>query len=274
MPELAEVELSRRCWAVAEGETILKEQTHPSTRVFRDCEASHFKKHLLGKQMTHSCSHGKRMFFSFGEKLHLELHLGMAGRLFIEAPGYLPQKHDHFVLETENHALVYSDYRQFGRVLLHHDQSPWKDLPLDPRSRAFTQKYLQEKLSSRQKASLKALLLDQALFPGIGNWMADEICWRLGAHPGNRLAQIEFSALCREVKAVVRGALKHVADNNSHHQKGEGFAAGSYVANVPPATWLFQHRWKKGGFCPKCSCELSRGTIASRTTAWCPHCQK
>jgi formamidopyrimidine-DNA glycosylase len=118
--------------------------------------------------------------------------------------------------------------------------------------------------------------LDQALFPGVGNWMADEICWRMNVHPATPTAQIDASALRKETRFVTRGALRHVADKNESllADRKKGFAAGGYVAEVPPHSWLFQHRWKKGGSCPRCETLLARDTIATRTTAWCPSCQK
>jgi formamidopyrimidine-DNA glycosylase len=41
-----------------------------------------------------------------------------------------------------------------------------------------------------------------------------------------------------------------------------------------PKNWLFHCRWDKGGRCPRDGTLLDHGTIAGRTTAWCPVCQK
>jgi formamidopyrimidine-DNA glycosylase len=42
-----------------------------------------------------------------------------------------------------------------------------------------------------------------------------------------------------------------------------------------PDSWLFNHRWKAGGRCPREGCDepLKRETIRGRTTCWCPRCQ-
>jgi formamidopyrimidine-DNA glycosylase len=40
-----------------------------------------------------------------------------------------------------------------------------------------------------------------------------------------------------------------------------------------PSSWLFSHRWKDGGHCPRCGTGLLRQKIGGRTTCWCPSCQ-
>ena len=282
MPELAEVELARRIWAAAEKEIITEVHCHPKTRVYRDTPAVAIQANLTGARLLNSASHGKRLLFNFEKKegsksilFPLEVHLGMSGRLALAPPDHLPHKHDHLILRTLKHSLVYNDYRQFGRAHLHEDPAPWKDLPHEVLSHHFTTAHLRTLLSRRSRTSLKAFLLDQNCCPGIGNWMADEICWRLLLHPATPTVSLDTIALRRELRFVTRGALRHVADKNENlaRNPAKGFAAGSYVAQVPPSSWLFQHRWKAGGHCPKCKIKLARDTIASRTTAWCPHCQ-
>jgi formamidopyrimidine-DNA glycosylase len=199
----------------------------------------------------------------------------MAGRLYATTPDHRAEKHDHFLLRTPAHTLAYNDYRQFGGLKLHREPDPWAALPPQVLDRAFTLSYLTKLLDRRPRVALKALLLDQAAFPGVGNWMADEVCWRLGAHPASPVGKLDPAAVRSTARTVCRGALRHVADKNFSlaSTRTEAFAPGSYVHLVPPRHWLFQHRWKAGGACPACKTSLSRATIAGRTTAWCPSCQ-
>ena len=279
MPELAEVELARRLWEPAVGETITAVECHPKTRVFRACPARTLSKLLPHSTLTATRAHGKRLLFTFSPTttapLHVELHLGMAGRLYAAAPDHLAEKHDHFILRTEHRSLVYNDYRQFGGVKLHRTLDPWAELPPQVLDRGFSLSYLSALLDRRPRVALKALLLDQSAFPGVGNWMADEICWRLAAHPSTPVGRLDPAALRTASRTVCRGALRHVADKNFTlaSARTQAFAPGSYVHLVPPPSWLFQHRWKPGGSCPRCHDALSRATVAGRTTAWCPNCQ-
>jgi formamidopyrimidine-DNA glycosylase len=281
MPELAEVELSRRVWAVAEGQTLTEIAGHPQTRVYRDCSLAGLKRALKGAVLLGSRAHGKRMFFKFsaegkGGTRWLELHLGMAGRLARSETGAKRHKHDHFVLVTREWQLAFNDYRQFGRLFLHPEGvDPVADLPIEVLAAKFTLGHVRAIQERRGKRALKAVLLDQAMFPGVGNWMADEICWRMGRDPAVPLGQVDAALVRRVSRMVCRGALKHVADGNAgQYATDEGFSPGNYVKRTPPADWLFRHRWKAGGICPNCGTVLERGVVASRTTAWCPNCQK
>lgn len=286
MPELAEVELARRVWEPGLGERIVAIETHPRTRVFRDTPAVRIERAITDTTLTTSRSHGKRLLFSFADppirsrpdparfRLHLELHLGMSGRLLLSSPDQPATKHDHFILRTRNLSLVYSDYRQFGRVTLCETvDDPWADLPPQVLDRHFTLAHLKRLTTRRAGTTVKALLLDQGTFPGVGNWMADEICWRLPCHPTTAIGHLDLALLRRVSRQVCRGALRHVADKNAPREGADGFSPGNYVEQVPPRAWLFQHRWKPGGACPRCRSPLARTTVASRTTAFCPVCQ-
>ena len=44
--------------------------------------------------------------------------------------------------------------------------------------------------------------------------------------------------------------------------------------STPPDEWLFNHRWKDGGVCPKTGAKLIREEIGGRTTCWSPKWQR
>ena len=173
----------------------------------------------------------------------------MAGRLTRGAPSEGSHKHDHFVLKTKNWRLNFNDYRQFGRVYLHpKGVDPLAALPIEILAPKFTSAHVDTICEKRAKRSLKGVLLDQLYFPGVGNWMADEICWRMGRDPATPLGEVNSKSVWKETRMVARGAMRHVADANSNQfGSSKGFRPGNYVHRVPPKSWLFQHRWKPGG---------------------------
>jgi formamidopyrimidine-DNA glycosylase len=264
MPELAEVEYFRRQWDSGLGSRVTRVGMHPEKRVFRGVDVAALEKALTGAKLLRSEGHGKQMLFSFSPAASLGIHLGMSGLLRVEGAAFLPAQHDHLVLYQERRSLVYSDPRMFGRIRFALGQGKpewWNNLPPAVISPAFTGAVLREKLSRGRRSPIKAALLDQSIFPGVGNWMADEILWQVKLHPATRAGDLGTSQqhdLWRASRAICRTALKTIGLDWSE----------------PPKNWLIHRRWKKGGRCPRDGTLLDHGTIASRTTAWCPVCQK
>ncbi len=269
MPELAEVAWYCKQWNPGLGHVVKEVLIHPKARVFRGTDSAALAERLTGAKMEKSETRGKQMLFVASRKkgkaqLWLGVHLGMTGELRLEPPDFAPAKHDHLVLRQARYALVFEDARLFGRVLFAESvEAPdwWADLPPDLLSEDFTAKALAEFLKRRGRAPLKAVLLMQERFPGVGNWMADEILWRAGIHPKQPAGSLDaaaLKALYREIRTVCREAMRIIGKDWSD----------------PPDSWLFNHRWKKGGTCPKTGAKLQHATIGGRTTCWSPGRQK
>jgi formamidopyrimidine-DNA glycosylase len=263
MPELAEVEYFRRRWDAGLRQRVFEARPHAVKRVFRGTDARLLERTLRGATLCSSETRGKQILFRFSKNGWLGVHLGMSGKLRVEPPDFAPGKHDHLVLLQKRHSLVFSDPRMFGRVRFHHGKvapSWWSTLPPPVTAREFTVGRVREILQRRARISLKALLLMQEFFPGIGNWMADEILWQAHLDPRARagdLGHAQQRTLWRTVRSVARVALKTIGVD----------------WNDPPDDWLIHQRWKKSGVCPRHGTALRHATIGGRTTAWCPRCQ-
>jgi len=264
MPELAEVEWFRRQWNPGLGTEIVELRLHGKNRVFRGENVDDLRGRLIGATLLSSLARGKRMVFKFSGDNWLGIHLGMTGKIHVASATHRPAKRDHLVLIQKDRALVFNDYRQFGRVRFHHgDDEPdwWKSEAPEINSADFDQKFMDRFVDRHRKAPIKAALLMQNGFPGIGNWMADEILWRAKVLPSKRIRKLtarDRSALFRATKFVVRRSLETL---------GKDFSD-------PPRGWLIHQKWKRDGICPIHRTKLRHATVAGRTTAWCPKCQK
>ena len=264
MPELAEVEWYRKKWDVGRGDKIIAIGLHPRKRVFRGTDTRALERQLMDEELLDSSARGKRMLFQFSGHNWLGLHLGMTGTLRVESANFVPGKHDHLVLRQPERTLVFRDSRQFGRVRFHHggkEPEWWRSDVPEIISQGFDRGFLNRFLDRHRKAPIKAVLLMQAGFSGIGNWMADEILWRAKILPSRRAARLNEKqrvALLRETKFVVRKSLETLGRDYSD----------------PPRGWLIHQRWKSDGICPRHRTPLRRATIGGRTTAWCPKCQR
>jgi formamidopyrimidine-DNA glycosylase len=264
MPELAEVEWYRKQWNAGLGEVIVDLELHARKRIFRGSDTRALREKLIGERLLRSTTRGKRMLFEFSGDNWLGLHLGMTGTMRVEPPSFRAQKHDHLVLFQKERALVFRDSRQFGRVRFHQGKNApdwWKSDVPEIVSPKFNREFVDRFLDRHRKAPIKAVLLLQNGFSGIGNWMADEILWRakiLPSRPAGKLNADKRAALLRETKFVAKKSLETLGRDYTD----------------PPRRWLIHQRWKSKGVCPIHRISLRRATIGGRTTAWCPRCQR
>jgi formamidopyrimidine-DNA glycosylase len=268
MPELAEVEFYRRRWDPGLGQRIDRVFLHPRAGVFKTTSPALIESTLPGAKLLSSEAAAKQMLFRFSSDVWLGVHLGMTGELTAQPAGFIPRKHDHLVLAQEKHTLVFSDHRMFGRILFHTGPDApvwWASLAPAISSRAFSVTAVSDFLRRRARTPIKAVLLMQERFPGVGNWMADEILWRAAIHSrrlSGSLDKTETVALHRETRYVARHALEIIGSSEAPSLPD------------PPKTWLFPHRWTDGGRCPKTDAPLLREEIGGRTTCWSPARQK
>jgi formamidopyrimidine-DNA glycosylase len=273
MPELAEVEFFRRRWAeAATGERVVRVLTHDQKKLLRKLDAPKFRRALTGAKLLSSETAAKQMLFHFSGDVWLGIHLGMSGELSVAKPDHAPGKHDHLVIVTTRHALVFNDPRMFGSVDFHLGKEPpswWSKIAPAILSKTFTVDAVAAFLRRRSRAPIKAVLLMQERFPGVGNWMADEILWRAAIHPrrlAGSLTPTEVKTLWRACRNVCRQALVAIA--------GRGRKLPRDLNVNIPRTWLFTHRWRPGGRDPKTGTPLAHATIGGRTTCWSPARQK
>jgi formamidopyrimidine-DNA glycosylase len=159
--------------------------------------------------------------------------------------------------------LAMPDARRFGRIRLQHDpeaEPPLRDLGRDPLLAPPSPAEMAE-LLRRRHAPIKAVLLDQGLFAGVGNWIADEVLYQAGIRPdrtASSLRPAEVRRLRSRLLSIVRRAVAVDADSDRF-----------------PRSWLFHHRWGRDQSARTAAGEkITHATIGGRTTAWVPSRQR
>lgn len=186
-----------------------------------------------------------------------------------------PPKYWKFQLRTEDDPAVeiaFTDPRRFGRVRLVdapgdsiRKASPLVENGPDPvvDSDLFTEDYLRDKMRSRH-VPVKALILDQAMISGIGNWVGDEVLYHAKLHPEQYCDDFDdeqIHALYESIRYVCTLAVEKLGDSDAF-----------------PDHWLFNHRWGKGT--KTASSHLPNGqklaflTVGGRTSCFAPSVQK
>lgn len=262
MPELAEVEYYRRRWDAGLSHRVDQIELNRGKRIFRGIDLDQMQATLIGSTLSQSDTHGKQMCFVFSNGSHLGIHLGMTGKLRTETRELFSKfKHDHLIFHMESGlVLIFSDPRMFGRVLF----SPagrvpewWSDLPAEVLSDDFNFERMDAFFNRRRRTAIKSVLLMQEMFPGIGNWMADEALFQARIRPQRAAGDLkpnERQRLYNSLRFICAEALRVIAPDWGDL----------------PNRWLFNHRWKGGGQCPETGCSLVRESIGGRTTCWSP----
>ncbi|HEX3653127.1 MAG TPA: bifunctional DNA-formamidopyrimidine glycosylase/DNA-(apurinic or apyrimidinic site) lyase [Rhizomicrobium sp.] len=290
MPELPEVETVRMgLKPVLEGHRITHAETHRGD--LRVPFPRQFTKRLTGREVTGLTRRAKYLLAELDDGQTLVIHLGMSGRMSVYAEGHARKlgryvydaapaevghgKHDHVVIETDAPArIVYTDHRRFGLMVLietkrleHHPL--FRDLGIEPLSQAFDTAYLKNALADK-KTPIKSALLDQRVVAGLGNIYVCEALFYSRLSP-KRLAKNvtakTMPALVTAMKAVLREAIEAGGSSLRDHKRVDGELGD------------FQHRFavydREGKTCPgDCGGTVKRIVQASRSTFYCPRCQK
>ena len=187
----------------------------------------------------------------------LGLRFGMTGVLVVESVTgidalfygpheFRPQWIRGGLSFADGRRLLVHDPRRLARVEIEPDLDE-----LGPDVLTLTRRQFDASLLARGEGpALKARLLDQSRVAGIGNLLADEICFRAGVDPRTSvglLSGAQRSALFRALTATMRTLGRRGGSHTGDHME----------ARFP------------GGLCPKDGAAMRVATVGGRTTYWC-----
>jgi formamidopyrimidine-DNA glycosylase len=258
MPELPEVETARRrAQRALRGRRIIAVAVVDDPIVYEGVSPARFAAALRGRRVLAVHRKGKHLWMELDRPPFPLFHFGMTGSFEIYRDG---QERPRFwkveIAAEDGTRLAMPDPRRLGRLRLRRD--PEKEPPLallgfdvlrdlpPPRELA--------RLLARRGAPVKAVLLDQSVFAGVGNWIADEALYQAAIdprRPASSLSLAEVARLRSRLQAIVRLAVDAGADDARY-----------------PRTWLFHNRWGRAE-----GARTARGepivyvTLGGRTTA-------
>ena len=226
---------------------------------------------IKGKTIADIKRKGKMLDFVFTDGSHLLSHLGMTGTWLV-GETIKATKHTHLILTNTKHTLAYDDPRRFGHMYYFStDEAKNKlaELGLDLADPELDLDYLTHAIKRFPERALKVTLLDQKLFAGSGNYIANEICARSGIRPTRKCKKVkkeEFPKILRAIHEVLGPAL---ASGGTTFQGGYRDSTGEKGKGVQHLVVFYQK-----------TCQLCKKTpvkkiiLAGRGTYYCPVCQK
>ena len=254
MPEILEVEMYRRAAESVVGRSVRSFQTNDAI-VVRDGPQI---QSLVGSCVQEIGRHGKLMTIHLADG-SIDLHFGMAGRIIVDGRSpidelvYGASSNDRWIrfgIEFDDGFLAITDPRRFARVGMSHKAST---LGPDAFSEGLFE-LVQTRLPS--KGSIKGVLLNQNVVAGLGNMLVDEILIRSAVDPRRDISSLSGPKI-RKVFRTIDVVLPELLERGGSHM-------GDLAADLRVP----------GSRCPYDGHELARGTIAGRTTYWCPHHQE
>ncbi|MEO8501555.1 MAG: DNA-formamidopyrimidine glycosylase family protein [Vicinamibacteria bacterium] len=265
MPELPEVEAARKAaLRHLKGRRIVAARCMKDPIVLAGGTAARMEKSLRGALVEGAGRFGKHLWLELDRKPWPVFHFGMTGEFHFlargaETPRFLKLE---LVLDNERR-FAFTDARRFGRLRLAHDprnEPPLLELGHDPLFGLPAADELIRLLGART-APIKAVLLDQATFAGVGNWIADEVLYQAHIRPQRRASELSADEVARlrvTLLRIIRRAVSVDADSDRF-----------------PRGWLFHRRWGrvKGSVTTE-GAPIVHDTVGGRTTAWVPSRQR
>jgi formamidopyrimidine-DNA glycosylase len=291
MPELPEVEVTRRrIGKLLVGREIARLVTTKPSYFFLTSPRK-LQAQLLGRTVVKLERHGKYLLARLDGGATMLLHLGMTGQLFGEGAksirllralergakgtdeprGFTPDQHTHLQFEFADGGprVFFRDTRKFGKVLY---VPPGKsDARLDKLgidALKANGQHLFDAARAR-KIPIKSLLLDQGVVAGIGNIYADEALFIAGVSPQRVAGRVDAQA-CAAIIAAAQQVMRRSIQTG-------GSSISDYV-NPDGSDGGYQNERRVYGRedepCPRCRTPIVRVVIATRSSHFCPACQK
>jgi len=213
---------------------------------------------------------GKHLIIELDGGDALVIHRRMSGNLIFLPPEESdPWARAVFGLD-DGRALVFSDPRKFGRVLLVSQDELgdlFANLGPEPLEDEFTAGELQARLRGARRA-IKAALLDQTMVVGLGNIYADEALFRAGIHPLRPATSLSREEIAR-LRDAIRETLLLGIENG-----GTTFGRHRDVYDEAGTNLEYLNVYRRTGQpCRVCGQPIKRVVIAQRGSHYCPHCQ-
>lgn len=232
---------------------------------------------LAGSRVTAIDTRGKAMLIRFSNQQVLYSHNQLYGVWKLHRVDQSPvtQRSLRARLETEGRAA--SLYSASDISLWHADQLDQHPflarLGPDLLSEEVTPADVLARLTMKQfyRRSLGALLLDQGLVAGLGNYLRSEILFFARLHPRQRPADMTHDqqvTLANLIVDITRQAYELAGVTNTPAWIEQAIASGESRRQ-----WRFAVFERAGLSCHRCGDIVERMMIGSRRLYWCPSCQ-
>lgn len=226
-----------------------------------------------GLQTGQASDRGRWMFLPLGERRMLVFG-ECGGRLLFHPEGAARPAKYHLMLEFEDGSVLSMTTQMWGAMELFEDGAEndrqyirgMKTTPVDP---GFTEGYLRElveELKAAGRRSVKGLLTQDQLIPGLGNSIAQDIMFAANLHPKRMIDTLDDTDLTR-LHASITGTVATAAERGGRDDETDLYGKPGGYARV-------MHSKAAGRPCPRCGTTVERIQYLGGACYFCPSCQE
>jgi formamidopyrimidine-DNA glycosylase len=258
-----------------------------------------FKKLVTGAKIKESARRAKNVLIHLSNGYTIIIHMKMTGHVLYGKYEKVPDEEKNkdiwravdagplrddpfnrhirlvFVLSNDR-CLALSDLRKFAKVTITksdevHISEHLSSSGPEPLEETFDLKAFKERLVKKPNGPIKQVLMNHEVVAGIGNIYSDEILWRAGIHPLEKIKNIkdaQFPIIFKAMKETLRKGIDFGGDSMSDYR------------NLLGESGEFQDKHnayrKTGKTCskPRCRGVIRRIKIGGRSAHFCDIHQK
>jgi formamidopyrimidine-DNA glycosylase len=244
----------------------------PHKFVWYNRKPEEFKQLVKGKKVGKSYGKGKWLFVSL-EPGYILLFGECGGKILHHLPGSpLPEKY-HLLLEFDDGSSLTAMTQMWGAMELYSageelQRQYIEDMRPTPLEPVFTNTYFStmiDDLLKGPKRSVKSLLTQDQLIPGLGNAISQDIMFHARLHPRHSLGDLasdQRDDLFAAITTTVQAVLEKGGRNDETDLHG---AQGGYIRIMDNKA--------VGKPCPRCGHKVEKIQYLGGACYFCPNCQ-
>jgi formamidopyrimidine-DNA glycosylase len=194
------------------------------------------------------------------------------GKIILVDSNNVPSKY-HLLLNIEGNKSIYAMTQMWGAMELYRKGEELKrqyiaDMRTTPLDKEFTYKNFKsliDEARSEKKRSVKSLLTQDQLIPGLGNSIAQDILFNARLHPKTQievLSEEEIMTLYKSIKETVNDAAKNDGRNDEY----------DFYGNLGKYERVLDSKSIERG-CPVCKSKIEKIQYLGGSSYYCSKCQ-
>ena len=232
-------------------------------------------KNQVGTKFVKAGRRAKFLFFDLSNGKSLIVHLKMTGQFIpCNDASKIKSNSTRVIFDfDDSSSLVFNDTRKFGFIkIIDSDEVEGffasKGIGPEPLDENFTFENFISVLAKKSRSRIKPTLMDQKVIAGIGNIYAAEGCFYAKVLPQRKIETIsreELKLLYRGIREILSKAIEF---------NGTSFDEAYVTAKGVPGEFSKFLQVYGQDSCKSCNTTLEDLRLNSRSSKYCPNCQK